>query len=381
MKQDICRIAIFYDGHYFTNVSNYYFYNDERKARIFIPGFHEFIVDEVAKAETVDKRRCQVVDASYFRGRLTAQQAYERDRLYGDRVLEDMLLRADVTMFQRHLSMNPDGVLEEKSIDVWLALEAYEMATLKNYDVCVLVTGDGDFVPLVRKLNTIGSRVMLLAWDLQYQYNGQTKYIRASQALIDRVNYPVMMSDIISSRDRKNDTLVNGIFTWPKAAEFHEPPSTAEGAEPGNEQQPGKTSKIYNRFFLKSRRGDLPDAPSAENSDRAPLHSEDAAAESAAASAIPRQQGTIDKIYRKYEDGITKRFGFIRPEGGSGNREDNYYFHEGMVAGGDFDALEEDQSVEFEAVTDHQGRNIARHVRIRAGANATPDTAAEPAER
>ena len=363
MKQDICRIAIFYDGHYFTNVSNYYFYNDERKARIYIPGFHEFIIDEVAKAEAVDKRRCQIVDASYFRGRLTAQQAFERDRLYGDRVLEDMLLRADVTLFQRHLSMTPEGVLEEKTIDVWLALEAYEMAALKNYDVCVLVTGDGDFVPLVRKLNTLGSRVMLLAWDLQYQYDGRTKYIRASQALIDRVNYPVMMSDIISSRDRKNDPLVNGIFSWPKAAEPSEPAAAAaEDAAKTAGEPPRVGGKVYQNFFLRTRKRDYLDQPGMEGDQSGKLGEE-----SAPAPLVARQHGIIDKIYRKHEDGITKRFGFIRPDGGSGEREDNYYFHEGMVDGGDFDALEENQAVEFEPVSDYQGRKIARHVRARPG--------------
>ncbi|MDR0273781.1 MAG: NYN domain-containing protein [Burkholderiaceae bacterium] len=375
MKQDICRIAIFYDGHYFTNLSNYYFHNDERKARIYIPGFHEFIVDEVAKAEAVDKRRCQIVDASYFRGRLTAQQAFERDRLYGDRVLEDMLLRADVTMYQRHLSMTADGGLEEKSIDVWLALEAYEMAALKHYDVCVLVTGDGDFVPLVRKLNTIGSRVMLLAWDLQYQHDGRTKYIRASQALIDRVNYPVMMSDIIGARDRKNDPLVNGIFAWPKAAESYEPPAAplpppAEDSANAAGEPPRVGGRVYHNFFLRVRKKDYSDQSGAENNETG-KPADESAGESVPAASSVRQQGIVEKIYRKYDNGQTKRFGFIRPEGGNGEREDNYYFHEGMVEGGDFDALEENQAVEFEPVSDYQGRKIARHVHGRAAAVTT----------
>jgi uncharacterized LabA/DUF88 family protein/cold shock CspA family protein len=352
MNQDICRIAIFYDGHYFTKISNYYFYSDDRKTRIFIPGLHDFIVDEVAKAETIDKRRCQVVDASFFRGRLTTQQAYERDQLYSDRLLEDALIRADVTLYQRHLSVR-EGMLEEKSIDVWLALEAFQMTALKKYDVCVLITGDGDFVPLVRKLNAIGSRVMLMAWDLEYQYEGRARYIRTSQALIDQVNYPVIMSDIIDSRDRKNDPIVNGIFTWPKPAEsklrrndYHlELPPVAENGKDDKEDQDRKDHKTAQET------GHLEPAATADNM-----------------PAAIRLHGVIDKIPRKYEDGITKRYGFIRPDG-TLSREDNYYFPAAAFEGGDFDALEEGMAVEFEPIPNYYGRKIARRVRAHGGAN------------
>jgi uncharacterized LabA/DUF88 family protein len=52
----------------------------------------------------------------------------------------------------------------EKGIDVWLALEAYDLAVHKRFDVLVLFAGDQDFVPLVRKVNGLGTRVMLIAW-------------------------------------------------------------------------------------------------------------------------------------------------------------------------------------------------------------------------
>ncbi|MFO1253269.1 MAG: hypothetical protein U1E77_19545 [Inhella sp.] len=98
-----CRIAVFYDGTYFNKVTNYYLYQHERRARLSIKGLHDFIVAEVAKGEGADPRLCQIVDASYFRGRLTAQMAQERDKLFGERLFEDMLLRADVNLFQQHV--------------------------------------------------------------------------------------------------------------------------------------------------------------------------------------------------------------------------------------------------------------------------------------
>lgn len=212
MENKLCRIAVFYDGTYFFKVSNYYLYQHERRARLSFKGLHEFIVAEVAKNEGMDVRHCQIVDAAYFRGRLSAQQAQDQDKLYSDRIFEDVLMRANVTMFQRHLKTRQDGGFEEKGIDVWLALEAYEMASLKKYDVCVLVTGDGDFVPLVNKLNTLGSRVMLVGWDFSYEKDGRTHITHAATELIDRVNYPIMMDTEIDARERRKDPLIDGLF-------------------------------------------------------------------------------------------------------------------------------------------------------------------------
>lgn len=212
MENKLCRIAVFYDGTYFFKVSNYYLYQHERRARLSFKGLHEFIVAEVAKSEGMDARHCQIVDAAYFRGRLTAQQAQDQDKLYSDRIFEDVLMRANVTMFQRHLKTRPDGGFEEKGIDVWLALEAYEMASLKKYDVCVLVAGDGDFVPLVNKLNTLGSRVMLIAWDFNYERDGRPYTTHTASDLIDRVNYPIMMDTEIDARERRKDALIDSLF-------------------------------------------------------------------------------------------------------------------------------------------------------------------------
>lgn len=212
MENKLCRIAVFYDGTYFFKVSNYYLYQHERKARVSFKGLHEFILAEVAKNEGMDVRHCQIVDAAYFRGRLTAQQALDQDKLYSDRIFEDVLMRADVTLFQRHLKTRHDGGFEEKGIDVWLALEAFEMASLKKYDVCVLVAGDTDFVPLVSKLNTLGSRVMLIGWDFSYEKDGRSYVTRASTELIERVNYPIMMDTEIDARERRKDTLIEKLF-------------------------------------------------------------------------------------------------------------------------------------------------------------------------
>ncbi len=204
----LTRIGVFYDGNYFLHVSNYYRYHHSRGARVSIKGFHDFIRNEVANKEQTDVRYCQIVDAHYFRGRLSASAAEERDKLYNERVFEDVLMSEGVTT--HFMPLSPQG---EKGIDVWLALEAFELAIYKRFNVSVLVTGDGDYVPLVRKLNTIGTRVMLTAWDFKFvDADQKERETRTSQALIEEVTYPVMMGDIIEDRARKNDTLVNNLF-------------------------------------------------------------------------------------------------------------------------------------------------------------------------
>ena len=208
MEGKLTRIGIFYDGNFFFHVSNYYHYHHERRARISLGGLHAFVRQQVADCEKTDQRYCQIVDAHYFRGRLRAADAEDRDLLYKERVFDDVLVREGVTT--HYLPLTRDG---EKGIDVWLALEAYETAIYKRFDVVVLVVCDGDFLPLVRKLNTLGARVMVLGWDFRYMDpNNNERETRTAQVLLDEVTYPIMMHPIIEDRARLRDPLINGLF-------------------------------------------------------------------------------------------------------------------------------------------------------------------------
>src|SRR5688572_5681614 len=184
MKDALTRIGIFYDGNFFHVVSNYYAYNHARKARISISGLHDFIRQRVAHEEHVDARLCQVVDVHYFRGRFSADEADAAGKLYSERLFDDVLVREGVTT--HYLPMGFSRT--EKGIDVWFALEAYELAIYKRFDVCVLVAGDSDYVPLVRKLNTLGTRVMVVGWDFEYRDRAdRTQTTKTSQAPLSEV--------------------------------------------------------------------------------------------------------------------------------------------------------------------------------------------------
>ncbi|QHL88519.1 NYN domain-containing protein [Nibribacter ruber] len=217
MQEKLTRIGVFYDGNYFLQVSNYYAYGHNRKRRISISGLHEFIRGQVAEEEGMDPRLCKIVDAHYFRGRLNAYDASQRgDTLYWDRVFDDILMSEGVTTHYLPVRTTPEGFKQERGIDVWLALEAFEQAFYKRFDVLVLISSDGDYVPLVRKINTLGTRVMALTWEFEYTTdNGQRMTTRPSQDLLAEVNYPLAMHTVIDQRIARNEPSMNRLFVQP----------------------------------------------------------------------------------------------------------------------------------------------------------------------
>jgi uncharacterized LabA/DUF88 family protein/cold shock CspA family protein len=218
-RDGVVKIGVFYDGNYFLHVSNYYNYFHSRRRRISIAGLHKFIRERIAEEMNVDYRLCHVVDAHYFRGRMSAYEASQRgNQLYNDRLFDDVLMSEGVVT--HYLPLRTRGTRkEEKGIDVWLALEALELAQLKQYDVMVLITADGDFVPLIRKVNTLGTRVMVLSWDFEYTDDtGREIVTRTSQDLLEEVTYPVAMHELIDNRVTGKDSQVSQLFVNQESA-------------------------------------------------------------------------------------------------------------------------------------------------------------------
>jgi len=197
---DVLRIGIFYDGYYFYKVSNYYKYEHERKSRISISGLHDFIRNEVALLTKNDSRQCRIIDAHYFKGRSSAKELGEK--VQSERVFEDILMRENIVSHYLPLRFGENNQIQEKGIDVWLALEAYELSIYKHFDILVLVAGDGDYVPLVRKLHTVGTQVMLICWDFSYHNeNGDIVETRTSRQLQEEVFHAVQMHQRIEQND------------------------------------------------------------------------------------------------------------------------------------------------------------------------------------
>jgi uncharacterized LabA/DUF88 family protein/cold shock CspA family protein len=210
----ISRIGVFYDGNYFYHVSNYYNYVHERQGRISIAGLHDFIRHKAAEVEgDADYRHCHIVDAHYFRGRLNAADASQKgNQLYYERVFDDILMSEGVTTHYFPVK-SINGQRQEKGIEVWLSLEAFELAFYKHFDIVVLIASDGDYAPLARKLNSLGTRVMLLSWDFEFRDDyGNQKVTRTSQDLLDVATYPIAMHELINNRNNTESTVINNLF-------------------------------------------------------------------------------------------------------------------------------------------------------------------------
>jgi len=210
----LVKIGIFYDGNYFLQASNYYAYGNTRRKRLSVAGIHKFILNQVAEFEKKEESGCKIVDAHYFRGRLNAYDASQRgDLLFWDRAFDDILMTEGVTTHYLPIKTNSEGVKVEKGIDVWLALETFEIAMLKKLDVVVLLASDGDYVPLVRKLNGLGIKVMVLGWDIEYVNENNIRiFTRTSPELLAEASYPIHMHSLIEERGKRNDALINNLF-------------------------------------------------------------------------------------------------------------------------------------------------------------------------
>ena len=208
-KKTAIRIGIYYDGHYFYKVSNYYKFDHARQARISILGLHSYICSEISSRLNADVASCKVVEAHYFRGR--SVKTGNEKAIVGERYFEDALTKEGVNLHYLPLVRGGNNELKEKGIDVSLALDAYKKAAAKTFDVLALIAGDGDYLPLVRELQNMGAPidVMLLSWDFECA-NGDVTM--TSQDLLEEVKYPIQMAIVIDDRLNMKNPLVSGLF-------------------------------------------------------------------------------------------------------------------------------------------------------------------------
>ena len=211
-----CRIGVFYDGNFLLHASNYYNYIHPVKRRLSLGGLHNFLRHRVAEEEGIEPSKCQIAQAHYFRGRLNAAEAAQRgNQLYNDRVFDDILMSEGIQPHYLPLR-NLQGKKEERGIDVWLSLEAYELAMTGRIDTVVLIVSDTDYTPLMRKLTGLGLRIMLLSWEFEYVNDDGVKMVtKTSHELLSLATYPVAMHDVINYGVQQNNPLISEMFVAP----------------------------------------------------------------------------------------------------------------------------------------------------------------------
>lgn len=214
-QSKIIKIGIFYDGNYFMAASKYYRHQHARKKWLSIGGLNAFIRQEIARNMQTEQHLCQIVDIHFFRGRYYAKDC-DDTQLRRDRIFDDGLMQLGIATHYTPLRRIGD-TRQEQGIDVWLALEAFELTLYKHFHAVVLITSDSDYVPLLQKLNTLGTRVTLIAWEFAYTHEqeseiGKYKQTRVSQRLVEEAAHTVMMHERINNA-APDDPLIDKLFT------------------------------------------------------------------------------------------------------------------------------------------------------------------------
>ena len=160
-------IGVFIDGGYFAKINEAL--QDNLSTNVSISGLFSFIRGEIAHRHGLALDECFITEAHYFRGRYRAHDANSKHLLFSERKFEDTLIENDVIFHYKHLrEIQKDGELTiiEKGIDVWFALETYELAQFRDFDFVVLIAGDADHEMLAKKLKALKVNVILLTWNL-----------------------------------------------------------------------------------------------------------------------------------------------------------------------------------------------------------------------
>ena len=221
------RVACFYDGSFFVRVSNYYKHYHDRKSYLSFSGIHEFIRQRVAEYEGTERNKVQMIQSHFFRGRFSLQAAKTANALEADRYFDQLLMYAGI--ITHYYPMN-ESVMppQEKGIDVWLALEAMDLAVTNGFDVLALVVSDQDFLPLIRKMHARSIRTLVLGVDIHYQdTQGIERALATSHQLTNEATYALNLSAEIDNADPENLKLVDNLFAMPAKSAYNKPALTA----------------------------------------------------------------------------------------------------------------------------------------------------------
>jgi len=212
---NLCRIGVFYDGSYFAYAQSHY-YAVQRVGWLSFPPFHRLIEQFISRKEQRYAMH-RIVYASWHQGLFPSSQTTEK-QFQVERNRHIDLMHAGIEV--KYTPMAPNG--HEKGVDVALAIDAMEKALEGKIDVAVLVSGDGDLVPLARALMKHGVRVGIF----YFEYESPQRNSTANQRLLRACNYSF---DVGSLANHPSTVEVfNSLFSRP-------PQATAEVASQGRQ--------------------------------------------------------------------------------------------------------------------------------------------------
>lgn len=156
-------IGLFIDGGYYAEVSHA---AKQQGHYLGIKQLLQFCRVYLADYYGLRISDCQITEKHFYRGRYYYNDAKERKLLDTERKFEDGMISHDMVFHYKHLRVSPKdpSQLIEKGVDVWFALDTYEIAIAHNLDIVVVMTGDGDHEMLLAKLKTLKKKAVLLTY-------------------------------------------------------------------------------------------------------------------------------------------------------------------------------------------------------------------------
>jgi uncharacterized LabA/DUF88 family protein len=218
------RVMVFYDGNYFKQGQLYFRYKENR-GWVSLPEFHATLEKYVASKAKSPMEVTKMVGSHYYDGRATTK-AIGPDQLEKERDFEMALIAAGVVPHYLAVTeklkpggdpADPEYVLAQKGVDVKLALDVLDFAHENRLDVAALVTGDGDFVPLVRKITSLGKQALIVHFDIAPWTDSKGfphRGVYCSRALIDAASWSLNLNHFVKDPDWKTE--VKALFFQPK---------------------------------------------------------------------------------------------------------------------------------------------------------------------
>ena len=192
MNTNITSLGLSIDGGYYCKI------NDGLHKigyRLNLAKLSRYIRECIADRFGLEASQCLITESHFFRGRFRMPDAKKAKRLESDRAFEDTLIENDVVFHYKHIAEMENGSIKEKGIDVWFALETYELAVYRDFDFVILITGDADHEMLARKIKALKKQVVLVTWNMEE--NDST-----SPALKEEVTMHIDLDEI--SKEDKN---------------------------------------------------------------------------------------------------------------------------------------------------------------------------------
>lgn len=191
--RSFCRIGVFYDGSYVAYAQRY-FYHNRKIGWLQLKSFHS-LLESYIRTKEQGYANYRIVYAAWFQGLFPVTQGTEQ-HLRAGRNLHMDLLHAGIEPKFLPVSQSSHT---EKGVDVAFAIDALQVGLEGKIDIAVLVSGDGDLIPLVRALMKHGIRV--LAVYFQYEDGEYKQFI--NERLLAACNYDLNVNQLESDKDFK----------------------------------------------------------------------------------------------------------------------------------------------------------------------------------